>query len=418
MRMRKLGHGQSVLFVAPQEVDRKIREAAGKTSSDDVVSSLDVLRWAMQETCADIQHHVPHWAQQGVDFLRRNTDWALFSSSEDGDASTLKHSWLQPESRRLESLYGPKPCSGLRSAVSQYPELQSRCQKLGVSSLPETQMEEEQEREVLHEIEREREVERPPKAKPATHQVHYRVREFVRTGMIVGQSAGDLTPFSPIHLAATEPSAWSSDLLVTCDFMTTIHAASPSDGDYLRTVHWIVSSASSGKTVLVVLSPYEVNELLPEIRQSKSVHLHQYTPRVTQAMKPLDDLRFYCIPTLPESWAAPPASLTQELNLFAGQLYLPDYEAYQHLSVFLGLYNKLQVTEDVIESDGFVKPEHRRGTTVTLRGFQKSPLPALKKLIGYRRKGMSYYLTHLGKILHARILTEKDFDFAGTEVVV
>jgi hypothetical protein len=311
-------------------------------------------------------------------------------------------------------MYGPRPRSGLRSAVSQYPEIQLRCQKLGVSSFSETRMEEEQEREVIHEIERERQVERPPKAKPATHQVHPRVREFVRTGMVMGQSAGDLTPFSRIHIAAVAPYAWSSNLLVTRDFLTTIHGASPSNGDYLRAVHWIVSSASSGQTVLVVLSPYEVNELLPEIRQSKSVHLHQYTPKVTQAMKSLDDLRFYCIPALPKLWAAPPASLIQELNLYAGQLYLPDYEAYQRLSVFLGLFNKkLQVTEDVVQSDGFVKPEHRQGTMEILRvcRFQRSPLPALKKLIGYRRKGMSYSLTHLGKILHARILAEEDFDF-------
>jgi hypothetical protein len=95
MRMRKLGHGQSVLFMAPQEVDRKIREAAGKTSSD-VIRSLDILRWAMQETCADIQHHVPHWAQQGVDFLCRNTDWIQFFFPKDADTAILKYSWLQP----------------------------------------------------------------------------------------------------------------------------------------------------------------------------------------------------------------------------------------------------------------------------------------------------------------------------------
>lgn len=68
--MRKLGHGQSVLFVAPQEVDQKIRKAANKTFSGDVRSAV-ILRWVMQETCADILHHVPHWSQQGVDYLRR-----------------------------------------------------------------------------------------------------------------------------------------------------------------------------------------------------------------------------------------------------------------------------------------------------------------------------------------------------------
>ena len=36
MRMRQLGHGQSVMFFAPLEVDRSIRKAANKNSSDRV----------------------------------------------------------------------------------------------------------------------------------------------------------------------------------------------------------------------------------------------------------------------------------------------------------------------------------------------------------------------------------------------
>ena len=415
--MRKLGHGQSLLFIAPQEVDRKIREAADKSSSD-VVRSPDILRWVMQETCTDIQHHTPHWCQQGIDYLRRKEAWSKFCSSTTTNTSILQHSWLQPESRTLEYMYGIWESSKLTSAISTHPEIQERCRKLGVTSIEDTRMEEEQEREVIHEIERERQVERPPKAKPAVHHIHERVREFIRTGKI----QGIMSPFFQIHIAAKNPSAWSRNLLLTQDFQTTIQDAVGNHGDYLRPVNWIVSSAVSGKTVLVVVSPHEANELLPDIRCSQFVRLHQYAPRVTKTMKSFDDLTFYCVPPLPTTWKAPSAKLVRQLNLFAGQLYLLDYNEYQQLCTFLGLYSRKQQAGDnaQIQSDGFVKPMHRHGTLAHLQvcQFQRSPLRTLKNLIGHRRKGMNYASTHIGKVLHARLLTMEDFGLADSGEII
>jgi hypothetical protein len=94
--MRKLGHGQSVLFIAPQEVDQKIRKAASKSLLEGVRSA-DILRWVMQESCSDILHHIPHWSQQGVDYFHRQKDWSAFCSSKTTDLSILQRSWLQPE---------------------------------------------------------------------------------------------------------------------------------------------------------------------------------------------------------------------------------------------------------------------------------------------------------------------------------
>ena len=62
MRMRKLGHGQSVVFCAPPEVDRRIREG----ESIDSVKVIDVLSWVMSNTCIDIEHHIPHWVQRVI----------------------------------------------------------------------------------------------------------------------------------------------------------------------------------------------------------------------------------------------------------------------------------------------------------------------------------------------------------------
>ncbi|KAI9569302.1 hypothetical protein HD554DRAFT_2092770, partial [Boletus coccyginus] len=55
----------------------------------------------------------------------------------------------------------------------------------------------------------------------------------------------------------------------------------------LRPVTWVVSGRGAHNEVLVILSPYEANHLLPYIRSSDKVRLHLYTPRVAESMKPL-----------------------------------------------------------------------------------------------------------------------------------
>ncbi|KIM42919.1 hypothetical protein M413DRAFT_409020 [Hebeloma cylindrosporum] len=107
MRMRKLGHGQSIVFCAPPEVDRRIREAEGVDS----VKVIDVLSWVMSNTCIDIEHHIPHWVQQGLDFHRRQSGDAAFAAS-DSDVETLKESWLQPAARSLDEMYDARSHDG------------------------------------------------------------------------------------------------------------------------------------------------------------------------------------------------------------------------------------------------------------------------------------------------------------------
>lgn len=420
--MRQLGHGQSVMFFAPLEVDRSIRKAANKNSSDRV-SVLDILRWTMLETCEDIQHHVPHWAQQGADYRRRKDAWLKFPLSDNLSVEKLKASWLQPEARTLETMYGYSSIIGGRStgtaahhAALDVPEIYERCWQLGVLSLSDTRTDEEQEREVNHEAERERDVERPSKAEAATHRVHEDVRGYVKRGVVPMNSSAFIPAFFPLWEASPRDFPWSPCLLTTKDCSITIGEQFRSTGQYLRPVNWIISSTGAqGRTILVIISPYEANELLPEIRKSKAVHLHQYLPRVTQSMKSFDDLSFHCIPPLPPSWEPPTPELVIQLGLWAGQLYFPNHETYLQLCAFLGVYTRPAQDGSggiiSIQHDGFIKPAHRRGAMASLCPFTESPLPFLKELTGQRRKGMGYLSTHLGKVLHGRLLTEEDFKY-------
>ncbi|KAI6119096.1 hypothetical protein EV401DRAFT_1861944 [Pisolithus croceorrhizus] len=410
MRMRKLGHGHSVIFFAPLEVDRSIRDAASK-SGGAMIHPSDVLLWAMGETCMEIQNNVPHWAQQGRDHTLRYSAWSEFCSGKI-TSKELAEIWCQPDAKTLEELYAPS--SPKERPLLSMPAIDQRCQELGVSSSTNLNMNEEQEREIVHEIERETQVERPPPATPAVHRVSADVRNFIRTGVVTPSSTALIPMFDSFRYAtpfAQEMTAWSRHIFATLDYSTVMHGRVKANiGEYLRPVNWILSSQSGGNTNLVILSPFEVNELLPEIRSSRSVCLHIYTPRTQARMRPCDDLRLYTIPSAPPHPISP-ALLTDQINLFAGQLYLCDYLTYLRLCRFLCVYaNDLAGEGDLeVESDGFIAPAHRPLKTRSMDSFQKSPLPFLKHVINLRRRGMNFAATHMGKILHGRLLKEEDF---------
>ncbi|KAG2366240.1 hypothetical protein BDR07DRAFT_1480293 [Suillus spraguei] len=403
MRMRKLGNGQSVMFFAPAEVDQNIRLVTRKVGDLDVS---DILHWAMLETCNDIEMRALSWIQQRSDFYTRHTAWTQFSHSPSTSISTLTTAWLQPEERSLEELYAPRSSSEVPQVFD--PVIQIKCKELGILSAPERRMDEEQEREVIHEVEREHQLERPTKVEPAAQKVHVHVRRFVKSGRIAAGSSAFIQVLSSLVDTSAEFDEcdhWAQNVLVTRDFARTVGTSIYDIDDYLRPVNWIVSS-DIDRQMLVVMSPNEVDALLPDIRTSKVVHLCIYTPRIIQTMQACDNLRFYCVPSAPRST---PDSLICQLNLFAAQLYFSNYNMYLQTCRFLGLNAPDLEGEDLVaDNDGFIKMENRPSARASCM-FKRSQLPPLKELFGMRRKGMRYLPTHLGKMLNGRILTEKDF---------
>jgi hypothetical protein len=257
-----------------------------------------------------------------------------------------------------------------------------------------------------HEVEQERQVERPPKAEPASHVIHDDIHNFVRTGKLPRSSLYISRLLAPLNMAETLNSTteWSPSPLATADFITTIRGSnSKSLTDYLRPVNWTLSSGSGKNSTVVVISPYEANELLPIIRQLKKVRLHVYAPRVTFTMRSFSHLTFHTIPDPPEEpWSAPVHTRIQ-LNLFSGQLYFDSREEYERVCGMLAL-SMAHPGAEYCEIDGFVPPRHRTGRSSP---FEKSKIDILKVLISLRRKGMGYNRTHLGQVLNASPLSEE-----------
>jgi hypothetical protein len=410
MRMRQLGKGQSVTFFAPGEVNRRIRDLipTGR-KSEDGIHVIDILRWAMHETCEDITRHLPHWAQQGLDHGRRFSAYQQYRSTDDYDLTILKKAWLQPEARTLKEMYDPVSRArdaGLYQEIKDVPALHERLERLGVTQLTDVRMAEEQEREVNHEVERERQVERPPKVEPAKHTIHNDIHTFVRTGQLPSPSTHIIPLLAPtgIHTALDSTPDWSPSPRTTVDFATTKYRSQDLLTDYLRPVNWVLSSGSGKDSVVIVISPYEANKLLPDIRKSSNVRLHIYAPKVTASMRSFSDLTFHTIPDSSATAWTSPTHTRIALNLFSGQLYFDNKEEYKRVCALFALSMAHPGAKE-IEVDGFVKPEYHTGASSPL---SVSVIATFKKLTGLRRKGMGYDKTHLGQVLNARPLSESE----------
>jgi hypothetical protein len=412
--MRQLGKGHSVMFFAPGEVDRRIRNfIPGQMETGSRIRVLDVVRWTMHETCESISHYLPFWAQQGLDHHKRFSAYEEYRST--CNLEDLRNAWLQSESQTLEELHWTSAAVDMSSEINSVPTMGQRIKKLGIKKLIDIRIAEEQEREVNHEVEPKHDSERLtpsrtsiPRVQPAQHIIHEDIREFIETGKLPSSSMQISPLLAPINMANSLDSTtgWSPSPRATADFVTT---TLDSDGvgltEYLRPVNWILSSGSGRGSTVVVISPYEANELLPIIRKSNKVRLHIYAPRLTSAMHSFSDLTFYSISGSPEqpSWSAP-MHIKIELNLFAGQLYFDSREEYEKVCVLLALWMAHPGTERS-DIDGFVPSAYRtRGGSP----FARSRIPILKTLIGLRRKGTDYHRTHLGQILNAKPLSDED----------
>jgi len=148
---------------------------------------------------------------------------------------------------------------------------------------------------------------------------------------------------------------------------------------FLRPVEWVVTSITSKSPIIVAVSPYEVDQLLPQIRDSTAVKLHLFAPRGNLFMRTFEDLDRFVLP------GDPPAiplqrSLAMQLNLFAGSLYLRDHAMYKDVCAALRLQIDVLpprlANRQYVDRNGYVKPGPARlELGFTGPGFKTNALP-------------------------------------------
>jgi hypothetical protein len=420
MRMRKLGFGQSVVFISPAEISIKIRERTCKPS-DAVISVADVLLWSINETWEDLKKSMPLWAIQGERFERTKN---LLRGS--ATPTEQLRTFLEDEAQSLKTRYKPQSPEGAHTKTlrgwdtrnDNIATIVQRCQDFDAIGFGAAALSEEQERELAPEIEEERQIERPPRLDPESHILHPDLQRLVRTGELAPYTEAVVPAFRA--LASTSAAKLfnmadlPSDLLVTSDFIRTVKDPTSAlvgsfiSDSYQRPIQFVLSvpdlSRPRSTRKLLVISPYEANQLLGGIIKEKRVTLHLFSPRYNASYAPLDKLELY---NLGCAFAAGQVSrsVTLQLNLFAGSLYLRSFDEYNEICDFLGLLRAKPSDGQHVFADGFIEPPTGEW------GLRSSPVPFLRVLLmKIRREGEGIEKTHMGKILNGVRLERGDIE--------
>ncbi|KAG5659563.1 hypothetical protein KAF25_002122 [Fusarium avenaceum] len=424
MRMRKLGKGQSVEFCVPWEIEQKIvhLKTQEKVGGDEVVVS-DVLNWVITETCLDLRKAIPLWLNQGVRFGRQQAFW---SQSEGNVASGWAEQFLEDEAQTLDQRYRPrKDRTDLNSfldeaSASTTNELRARCDDFGLTELHTASLQEEQERELSPETEQERQVENPPAAEPENHSISQSLRNWI----LNGHSSMNIASFRVDHKPAFQilkntsaaqylsVQSFPSSVRATSDFAKTVKESfgiNNHSDSFQRPVQWILTAKCQTESIgLVIISPFEAQELLPLIEKSRHVTLHLYAPRVNLAFQSLDHLQLYRI-SGELTVDSIPRNAVLFLNLFSGQLYLSSFKDYTSVCDSLGLAWGTADDSVVLGPDGFIPPGSR-GRLVNKSNFPQSPVQFLRVLAEQIRQDCGSILkTDMGKIFEGVRLLECDF---------
>lgn len=437
MRMRKLGKGQSLIFCVPPEIQTKIQEAEveGQIVSlsnnwrhhQHHIGVLDVLKWAISETHMDLWRSISLWAAQGRRFDRQKAIWREAIS---GDKTIMTApqavKFLEDESISLEERYRPRV--GAIESDKEHEnnereqQISQRCEEVGSLQFDQAALQEEQERELAPEIEEERQTERPPPANAAEHAVHPDLECFVATGELPAASSAFIPAFQTLRETAAakhlDVDEFPKDILVTRDFAATVAEMTKTHFNsdaYQRPVHWILTSQPNSWDAVVIISPFEAEELLPDIQRYRKTTLHVYSARPSLEIKSLDDLTLYTVPSRSPNQAreALPLHLAVQLNLFAGQLFFKSFEEYVELCNMLRICWKEAEKGDTVDADGFIREARSEAGMTAIEGstFRKSPVDFLRAFLSKsRRDCQSIGKTQLGRVLDGIFLQRKEFE--------
>ncbi|MCJ1310407.1 hypothetical protein MMC25_004071 [Agyrium rufum] len=426
MRMRKLGYGQSVVLLGSNEVSEQI--VALRSSKEPIEITVgDVLKWSVLETCTYTKRAVPLWMTQGLRFLQQDIARERLNGNAMIDSETIADSFCEPDAQPLAQRYCEerdqdeqlsRTFSSSLFVTRQYEAdaIRAKCEEFEGTLFGPATLQEEQERELCPEVEAERQVERPPVVKPCQHSLHPDLPSSFRTGVIKVQSPAFRPAFSLFRKTTASRMlkiiGWPGDLLASNDFMATIISHGEQELDqFLRPVHWIACFREEMPVKLVLLSPYEANEMMKIRGQWKSTSLHIYSTRTSSFMTSLENLTYCSTPTT-KPIAQQIQPLMRQVNLFAGQIFLKDHEEYIQLCRFLALaYASSSQARAGI--DGFIHPEDRPGFDMQMAKesvFKLSPIPFLRLIMSMRRNGQSCDKSHIGSILNGEGLTPRDFE--------
>lgn len=424
MRMRQLATTQSILFWPSYEADIHLREISrqGKVQSKHVMTFIEKNSKEFEIA------NMAHWTTGSLNYTKKmighklyendaNNFVALYNACVDDDFVKLKVMFGEKDEAKLVNIAYEK----FNKLAVHYMNYNDHTivdfiekmravvrRKLSIQAKDVTRfthaLDEEQEKELEQEVEEQKHVERPPDAKPAEPKFDKRFEQLVIGG--VGSQfdqlkadgkllsiVASLSGTQMYEYCADNEDAWANHLLVTKDFRTVIDSQSLVSNDFMRPVCWLARIKSPvGKDILIILSSYECNRLLPSFRKSINATLFMYRPRLSNLHSNLiheAGLQLTGMPTIT------PIDVADEVQIgvYAGLMFFGNEAEQNAYCGFLGLVprpwtreHEIARTEGIIDENGFVPINRRNHPGAITLGvarctFKSNPTDLAIKLI-------------------------------------
>lgn len=222
-------------------------------------------------------------------------------------------------------------------------------------------------------------VERPPDALPAKPIFDERLKQLVNEGAngtlievmknenALLSIAASLANTQLSEFCSKNSDAWSSNLFVTEDFKTVIQSSLQSCDEFLRPIWWIGQiRRGEARNVLILLSSFEANNLLPAFRKSVNSTLFMYRPRLSKIHSNLlNDAKLQV--TGSSALSTIDIDDQVQIGVYSGQMYFEDIAEQKAYCDFLGLIPAPRTEDEQdafnekhIKENGFVPPKKRK----------------------------------------------------------
>ncbi|CAL8134228.1 unnamed protein product [Orchesella dallaii] len=436
MRMRKLGNGQSVQFYLSHEADIKIRKMRSGNHNDSL-SVLDILEWVRENSKEFEEEGLVYWAANARNYAQKlAADVYYDMSSKDPRAGgILAKQCEDPEVFSIQALYGQykkkelivdvipywfssverklKMDAGILELPTQIQDIMERYRNIVLQkcksripnkSLLYSMLDEEQEKELEPEQEEEAEFQRTPREQALKPQLSRYVEHYITVGgCIPSKYPGTMSlPFmfkntSCWELIEKQVGGWGSTLFVTEDFINVIrsHGSSMQDS-FLRPITYITSwqSNEDQQQCLLILSPFEVNEMMPLFHSNAAkVTLHMFAGRYMEDQDILVNKSRLQLPHLRRGMLELDENVLSPILIAAGNLFYASMKEQKAFAGFLGLCLRPWGKEEekafkdrLITSTGFVLPNiSKEGVCLRTRSnFQNEPTGMVRAILKCR----------------------------------
>lgn len=411
MRMRLLGKGHSIVFVASYEADVRIREFCNLGNSRR--TNKHVIDFICDNSRRFEEENIVHWSAAAYNYTKKLVAHKLYDDSVDENATQMLHAKvLDNEYVTLKDMYGVKETALLTQiSKSQFEKLVEanatnedilkliRFVNDGVNRKLVKQastlrrftqvLDEEQEKELEHELEEQRQVERPPPALASIPIYDSLLENIVTNGatslgfrsMVNSKGLMSLDASftdKPMYKAHKNETPWSENLFVTNDFVRVVE--DQYSEEFLRPIWWIAHvTHRTGDDVFILLSSFEVDKLLPFFRKSTRSALLSYRPRLSQGHSNLlHDLQLQVSGMDANSDNKIGLDDEVQIAMYAGAMYFTSEAEQNAYCGFLGLIPQprpvdleIAYDEGYISPNGYVLPENRRHSSAIARCVKK-----------------------------------------------